>query len=132
MKNWSEGKAFLAAICASGTALIGMFGVASIVRHGQSWMIPAFATSAQATMKPPELTTDAAQGRHLFLMNCAHCHGDDAHGDEGPDLHNLHRNDARIHEVITAGIKGEMPSFGKKLGDPDVRQLIAYLRTLRG
>jgi hypothetical protein len=31
----------------------------------------------------------------------------------------------RIHEVIIAGIKGEMPSFGKKLGDPDVRQLIA-------
>ena len=81
-------------------------------------------------MKQPELTAEAAQGRHLFLMNCAHCHGDDARGDEGPDLHDLHRSDARIHEVITAGIKGEMPSFGKKLGDPDVRQLIAYLRTL--
>ena len=71
-------------------------------------------------------------GRHLFLMNCAHCHGDDARGDEGPDLHTLHRSDARIHEVIIAGTKGEMPSFGKKLGDPDVRQLIAYLRTLHG
>jgi len=69
-----------------------------------------------------ELTGDAAQGRHVFPMNC----------DEGPDLHNLHRSDARIHEVITAGIKGETPSFGKKLGDPDVRQLISYLRTLRG
>ena len=133
MKNWGEGRAFLAAICASGTALIGMFGVASLIRHGQSSIaIPAFASSAQAAMKPPELTTDAAQGRHLFLMNCAHCHGDDARGDEGPDLHNLHRNDDRIHDVITAGIKGEMPSFGKKLGDPDVRQLITYLRTLHG
>jgi len=110
-----------------------MFGVASVVRHGQSAIsIPAFATTAQAAMKPPELTVDATQGRHLFLMNCAHCHGDDARGDEGPDLHELHRSDARLHEVITAGIKGEMPSFGKKLGDPDVRQLIAYLRTLHG
>jgi mono/diheme cytochrome c family protein len=133
MNNWSEGKAFLAAMCASGAALIGMFGVASIVRHGQpSILIPTFTTSAHAAMAPQELTADAAQGRHLFLLNCAHCHGDDGHGDEGPDLHNLHRNDARIHEVITAGIKGEMPSFGKKLGDPDVRQLIAYLRTLQG
>jgi mono/diheme cytochrome c family protein len=130
MKNWSEGKAFLAAICASCTALFGMFGVASLVRHG-AFSIPAFATSARAAMKSPELTADAAQGRHLFLMNCAHCHGDDAHGDEGPDLHNLHRSDTRIHDVITAGIKGEMPSFRKKLGDPDVRQLIAYLRTLQ-
>ena len=133
MNNWSESKAFLAAICASGTALIGMFGVASVLRHGQSSiLIPTFATTAQAAMKPPELTADAAQGRHLFLMNCAHCHGDDAHGDEGPDLHDLHRSAARIHEVITAGIKGEMPSFGKKLGDPEVQQLIAYLRTLHG
>jgi mono/diheme cytochrome c family protein len=133
MKNWSEGKAFLAAICASGTAFAGMFGVASIIRHGQpSISIPTLATSAQAAMKPPEVTGNAAQGRHLFLMNCAHCHGEDAHGGEGPDLHNLHRSDARIHEVITAGIKGEMPFFGKKLGDPDVRELIAYLRTLHG
>jgi mono/diheme cytochrome c family protein len=133
VNNWSEGKAFLAAICASGAALAVMFGVASIVRHGQSSIsIPGFATSAQAAIKSPELTVDTAQGRHLFLMNCAHCHGDDARGDEGPDLHNLHKSDARIHEVITAGIKGEMPSFGKKLGDPDVRQLIAYLRTLHG
>jgi mono/diheme cytochrome c family protein len=131
MKNWSEGKAFLVAILASGTALVGMFGIASLIRHGHSSIsIPTLATSAQAAMKPPELTGDAEHGRHLFLMNCAHCHGDDAHGDEGPDLHGLHRSDARIHEVITAGIKGEMPSFGKKLGDPDVQHLIAYLRTL--
>jgi mono/diheme cytochrome c family protein len=133
MKNWSESKASLVAICASLTAVAAMFGVASIVRHGVSSIsIPTFTTNAQGAMKPLELSADAAQGRHLFLMNCAHCHGDDAHGDEGPDLHNLHRSDARIHEVITAGIKGEMPSFGKKLGDPEVRQLIAYLRTLQG
>ena len=80
-------------------------------------------------MKQPELTADAAQVRHLFLMNCAR-YGDDAQGNEALDLRNLHRSDARIHDVITAGIKGEMPSFGKKLGDPDIRQLIAYLRTL--
>jgi len=64
-------------------------------------------------------------------MNCAHCHGVDARG-EGPDLHNLHRSDARIREVITAGIKGEMPSFGKKPGEPEVRELTAYLWTLQG
>jgi mono/diheme cytochrome c family protein len=133
MKSWKEGKAFLAAIGVSGTALASMLAVASVIRYGQpSISIPAFATSAQAAMKPPELTADAAQGRHLFLMNCAHCHGNDARGDEGPNLHDLHRSDARIREVITAGIKGEMPSFGKKLGEPEVRELAAYLRTLQG
>ena len=38
--------------------------------------------------------TDA--GRQLFLKNCAHCHGADAHGDEGPDLHNLDWTDEQI------------------------------------
>jgi mono/diheme cytochrome c family protein len=85
----------------------------------------SLSVSAQSTTQLAELRGDAAQGRHLFPMNCAHCRGDDARGDEGPDLDNLHRSDARIHEVITAGIKGEMRSFGKKLGGPDVRQLIA-------
>src|ERR1700730_163812 len=89
---------------------------------------------AETTSAPdpfPVLIADAGQGRHLFLMNCAHCHGDDAHGDEGQDLYNLHKTDARIHQVITAGIKGEMPSFAKKLGEPEIKQLTAYLRTLR-
>src|SRR4051794_3550189 len=107
MKNWSEGTAFLAAIFASATALIAMFGVAPVVRHAQSSVsMPVFANGAQPAMKSPGLTADVAQGRHLFLMNCAHCHGDDARGDEGPNLHTLHRSDARIHEVIIAGIKG--------------------------
>jgi mono/diheme cytochrome c family protein len=94
--------------------------------------LPALASSAQASTVPRQLGGNAGQGRHLFLMNCAHCHGDDAHGNEGPDLHDLHKSDARIHQVITAGIKGEMPSFGKKFAEDDVRALTAYLRSLRG
>jgi uncharacterized membrane protein len=76
-------------------------------------------------------SADTLPGRHLFLMNCAHCHGDDARGDEGPDLHNLHKSDARIHQLIIGGIKGEMPSFAKKLNETDVRALIEYLHTLK-
>ena len=77
----------------------------------------SLSVSAEAAAQLAELTGDAAQGRQLFLLNCGHCHSDVPHGDEDPDLHNLHKSDARIHEVITAGIKGEMPSFRKKLGD---------------
>ena len=94
--------------------------------------LPEFPKTAHAEKVPEPLTADAAQGHHLFLMNCAHCHGDDARGDEGPDLHDLHKSDARIHQVITAGIKGEMPSFKTKLAESDVRALTAYLRTLHG
>jgi mono/diheme cytochrome c family protein len=132
MKNWSEGKAFFAAVCVSGTALAVTLGIAMFMRHAPFLVsFPSIPSSAQAATKLFELTGEAAQGRHLFLMNCAHCHGDDALGDEGPDLHDLHKSDARIHQVITGGIKGEMPSFAKKLGEPEIRQLTAYLRTLK-
>jgi mono/diheme cytochrome c family protein len=72
-----------------------------------------------------------AAGRHLFLMNCAHCHADDATGDEGPDLHGLHKTDERLHLLIKNGIKGEMPRFGEKLGDAEVDALVAFLDSLR-
>jgi mono/diheme cytochrome c family protein len=72
-----------------------------------------------------------ATGRRLFLMNCAHCHGDDATGDEGPDLHGLRKTDARLRLLISNGIKGEMPRFGAKLGQGDLDALVAYLGSLR-
>lgn len=72
-----------------------------------------------------------ATGRRLFLMNCAHCHGDDATGDEGPDLHGLRKTDARLRLLISNGIKGEMPRFGAKLAQGDLDALVAYLNSLR-
>lgn len=93
--------------------------------------LPSFVSHAKASASANLVGGDAMQGRHLFLLNCAHCHGDDARGDEGPDLYNLHKSDTRIRTVITSGIKGEMPSFAKKLNDSDVNALTAYLRTLR-
>jgi len=72
-----------------------------------------------------------AQGQHLFLMNCAHCHGDDARGDEGPDLHGLRKTDARLSALINNGIKGEMPRFNQKLSASDVQALIAFLNSMK-
>ena len=77
------------------------------------------------------LDGEAGQGYRLFERNCAHCHGDDARGDEGPDLHGLHKSDSRLTTIIKGGIKGEMPAFMKKFHDADVQALIAYLRTLK-
>jgi mono/diheme cytochrome c family protein len=79
---------------------------------------------------PPEGTL-AHQGYGLFMRNCAHCHGTDARGDEGPDLHGVTKSDQRIARIIQNGIKGEMPKFGAKLNDADTQALIAFLRTLK-
>jgi len=71
------------------------------------------------------------QGYQLFMQNCAHCHGADARGDEGPDLRGLLKSDERIAAVIQYGIKGEMPKFGAKLDSADIKALIAFVRSLR-
>jgi mono/diheme cytochrome c family protein len=86
-------------------------------------------SSLTSTNAPPSPLV--AQGQHLFLMNCAHCHGDDARGDEGPDLHGLAKTDARLSALINNGIKGEMPRFNQKLSGSDVQALIAFLNSLK-
>jgi len=132
MKRWSEGKAAVGAIVVSATTLLGTYGITLIMRNASfSMQMPDVLGSAQAEKVPPVANADSAMGRHLFLLNCAHCHGDDARGGEGPDLFDLHKSNARIHQVITTGIKSEMPSFGKKFKESDIQALTAYLRTLR-
>ena len=73
----------------------------------------------------------APPGRALFLKNCAHCHGADARGDDGPDLHGLDLSDEWIANRIRKGKKGQMTAFAGKLQPADIDALIAYLRTLK-
>jgi len=106
----------------------------SFIAAGAMWMGICVAAVGQSTAggtKPPAVGDESLPGYRLFDYNCAHCHGDDARGDEGPDLHDLRKSDARIEKIIKNGIKGEMPSFGKKFSDADVQALIAWLRTLK-
>jgi len=95
------------------------------------WLLFGMAATPGLHASPPGLSHEAKHGQDLFARNCAHCHGDDGRGDEGPDLHNLKKSDARITKFVTQGIKGEMPAFGAKLNDADVKALIAFLRTLK-
>jgi mono/diheme cytochrome c family protein len=88
------------------------------------------ATAASVT-STHVLEGEAKRGYSLFDHSCAPCHGDDARGDEGPNLYDLAKSDARIATIIKNGVKGEMPSFAKKFTDADVQSLIAYLRTLK-
>ena len=91
----------------------------------------ATASSAEQASEIPPSSSLAGQGYKLFMNNCAHCHGTDARGDEGPDLHGVTKSDAKIASFIKNGIKGEMPKFGQKLSDADVKTLIAYIRSLK-
>src|SRR5580698_6243582 len=72
-----------------------------------------------------------AAGRTLFLKNCAHCHGADARGDEGPDLHKLDVSDEWIANRIRKGKAGEMTAFAGKLQSSEINLLVIYLHTLK-
>jgi mono/diheme cytochrome c family protein len=124
-------RAVLVAAVAGGLALGGAFAAAGAIQRAESgvshqrptperWFEPSTPTS-------PELVT---RGRKLFLDSCSHCHGADARGDEGPDLHGVQVSDRYIATIIANGIKGEMPSFARKHGADDIRALTAYLRSL--
>ena len=120
-----------AAALAAGLALASAFSVAGALRReatrsshqqpsGERWFEPPTPTS-------PDLV---GRGRKLFLDSCAHCHGADARGDEGPDLHQVQVSDRYIANIITRGIPHEMPSFAKKHGAADITALTAYVRSL--
>jgi mono/diheme cytochrome c family protein len=125
MRNVSEGQALLVAFVISCASLLVTFGLAVALS-------PSLSAKPRSRVKSADVSTEAiSQGRRLFLKHCAECHGIDARGDEGSDLHNLRSGDGLIRQVITGGIKREMPGFGKVLTEADARALTVYLRTLR-
>src|SRR6266496_2679743 len=127
-----ETKAALLGLAAGLAVLGGTFGLSPLLQlvetaaaaKEQSTNIASAATS-------PVLEGEAKRGHSLFDHNCAHCHGVDARGDEGPSLYDLKKTDGRITRIIKGGIKGEMPKFDAKFNDADIRALIAYLRGLK-
>ena len=125
MKKLTERQALLFAFMASGVSLLTTLGIAFAIGTALS------GKQSQPTESRNVNGEAVTQGRRVFIKHCVECHGVDARGDEGSDLHNLRAGDALIRQVINGGIKGEMPAYGKVLSEADVRALIAYLRTLR-
>ena len=122
-----EVKALIAALLISGTVVGSFLGTARIVQSSTS-VPPSKSVAQSAAMKDPRVTA----GAKLFALNCAHCHGVDATGDEGPDLHKVTKTDERIKSQILNGVKGEMPAFGKKLTQDDAATLVVFIRSLSG
>lgn len=96
----------------------------------------AFSTNAQSVESAKAKGTDSSAqlvstGHSLFITNCAPCHGAQAQGDDGPNLHKLGLSDDAIASTVTTGVKGEMPSFAKKLKDNDLKAVVAYVHSLQ-
>jgi mono/diheme cytochrome c family protein len=92
-------------------------------------------TDAELGLNPQQ-----ARGRRVFEAQCERCHDPySSRGVHGPTLKGLgHRqylpsgmpaNDDRLSDVILMG-KAKMPSFRNNLGDQQLLDLLAYLKTL--
>src|SRR6266566_4247072 len=103
MKFSPELKAMVLATVSGLAAISIAFAAGEIIRPK--------AAAAPEPLVIPSAGTPANQRYKLFMLNCAHCHGADARGDEGPDLHGVTKSDQRIVTIIQNGIKGEMPKF---------------------
>lgn len=82
----------------------------------------------------PPVAGDAGRGAEVFTRECAVCHG--AHGTEGPFVgiggFDLLRaaSDGFLRQAIRDGRPGTaMPSFARRLGDGDVDDVLALLRS---
>jgi mono/diheme cytochrome c family protein len=111
----------------SGLAAIGIaFATGELFQRCSA----ASAASGEGVAIPAAGTLEQ-KGYGLFMLNCAHCHGADGRGDEGPDLHGVAKSDARIASLIKNGKKGEMPKFSSKLSDAEVQALVAFVQSLK-
>lgn len=126
-----EAKAAFLGLAAAFSLLAVTFGLSPFLQPATAAASKGQPASLASEAASPALEGEAKRGHSLFDHNCAHCHGDDARGDEGPSLYDLKKTDARITKIIKGGIKGEMPKFGTKFDEADIQALIAYLRTLK-
>ena len=121
---------FVAALAAV-LALTSALALGAVLRHEEARVSHRQPTVEQWWETPtPTSPALVARGRTLFMESCAHCHGADARGDEGPDLHDVQVSDRYIAHIVTHGIPHEMPSFRKKYGADEIAALTAYVRSL--
>jgi mono/diheme cytochrome c family protein len=93
--------------------------------------------TALTILPPPSVSADSSakqRGAELFATHgCAHCHGPaGVGGGKGPDLQLVRKRmnkDQITLQIHNGGLM--MPAFGGSLTDPQIKDLVAYLRAKR-
>jgi mono/diheme cytochrome c family protein len=101
----------------------------------------AHADVASSVSSSSATSAEMARAKTLFHRNCQSCHGQDGSGararksmPEIPDFTNPDWHVTKSEFALVASIregKGTfMPAFADRLTDPEIRQLVAYVRAL--
>jgi mono/diheme cytochrome c family protein len=100
-----------------------------------AWLTKVPAKDRDKTNPYANQTDAVAAGQRVFHDHCAHCHGDDAEGTKKrPSLRServqQQASEGDLHWLLVNGYMSHgMPSWSK-LGDPQIWQVITYLRSL--
>ena len=111
---------------------LGLLGLADA---DGAWLAKVPSNDHKKT-NPYEGQADAiAAGRNIFEEHCAHCHGENAEGKKKrPSLKSQRvQQDATVGDLhwllVNGSMKKGMPAWAK-LPDPQLWQLVSYLRSL--
>ncbi len=106
--------------------LVGLLLAAGIL----IWGVDAITTSDPYVRSVLEIAGDAGRGREIFQLNCAVCHGLEADGEVGPNLHEVSERKSRVAliEQVISGKTPPMPQF--QPNKKDMADLLSYLETL--
>ena len=90
---------------------------------------------ASAFLLSTHAKADTAAAEATYKAKCAGCHGADGKGKEALKTQDFassavqNMSDAELTAVITDG-KGKMPAYAKSLKPDQVKDLVAYIRSL--
>ena len=119
-------------LCAASLAamLAALCGSAFLARAQEAPPAPGPPNAAQGSPADKLTPEDIAMGKQLFAANCASCHGVDASGQLGPNLHGVVQRlgEQGVFGVIRNG-RGGMPPVSS-INDQRVWQVVGYVRTL--
>jgi mono/diheme cytochrome c family protein len=74
---------------------------------------------------------DPVDGQKLFAGTCGFCHENGGRqAGKGPKLAGTKRSDEFIINRITKGKPGLMPAFGRTYSQEQIKQILAYIRSL--
>jgi len=105
-----ETKAALLGLAAGLAVLGGTFGLSPFLQRATAAAAKEQSTNIASAATSPTLEGEARRGHSLFDHNCAHCHGDDARGDEGPSLYDLNKPMPELRESLGKASKVKCPS----------------------
>jgi cytochrome c oxidase cbb3-type subunit 3 len=107
------------------------------LRRAAEAITPAVVVTDEDLLAASKDPADVAAGKETFAAKCAPCHGAEGQGLIGPNLvDNAWKNGGKpvdIHRIVDEGAptKG-MPAWGPSVGPDGVRQLTAFILSIKG